>query len=131
MSRPKGEIQAEFILRLLCASPHPMSAYDLLKQARSEGISSPIIIYRALKKLLAAGSVQRVASQNAFVAYKDVSSNHAQSIGIAICAECGRTSEFRPPQAFAHLRADGSVIAFTPNRIVVEVSGICASTHYS
>jgi Fur family zinc uptake transcriptional regulator len=126
----KGEAQAAYLLKLLRASPRPLGAYELLARARRKGIVSPTIIYRALKRLLDAGEIHRVASLNAFVAIREKPSSASDEgqphpICLAICDGCGSANELSAPAAYPDLRIDASASAFAPHSITVEVRGLC------
>jgi Fur family zinc uptake transcriptional regulator len=127
----KGEAQAAYLLKLLRASPRPLGAYELLARARRKGIVSPTIIYRALKRLLDAGEIHRVASLNAFVAIRGENISRPSDEGkphpicFAICDGCGSANELNAPAAYPHLGIDASASAFAPRSITVEVRGLC------
>lgn len=127
MKSVKGEAQAAYLLELLRASPRPLGAYELLDRSRSKGIVSPIIVYRALKRLLNAGTIYRVASLNAFVAFRESARGEGRSniqpICYAICDGCGTAKELEYP---ATNFPSKELPAFVPHTITVEVKGLCS-----
>jgi Fur family zinc uptake transcriptional regulator len=128
MKSLKGETQAAYLLKLLRASPRPLTAYELLGRARSRGIVSPIIVYRALKRLLDAGAIYHVASLKAFAALRKkargANSSEIHQICFAICDACGMAKELEYPVTSRNFPAD-ELSAFVPHTVTVEVKGLC------
>jgi Fur family zinc uptake transcriptional regulator len=126
MTSLKRETQAAYLLDLLRASPRPLGAYELLEGARAKGIVSPIIVYRALERLLESGAIYRVPSLKAFAAFRekargaDFSKIH--QICFAVCDGCGMTKELEYPITSRNF----PVSEFAPRIVTVEVKGLCS-----
>jgi len=93
------------ILSCLRKSKEPMSAYAILDQVRTAGISHPPTVYRALAELIEKGMVHRLQSRAAFIAC-----DHGACDGkfaFAICANAERWSRFHSP-TMIRLRRLGS-----------------------
>jgi Fur family zinc uptake transcriptional regulator len=128
----KGAAHAANILDALVAAARPLSAYEILDRLRPTGITAPLTVYRALEKLMMAGSVHRIASLNAFVACAgadDHGHDHGgdqQSVGFAICDECGSVAEFVDPALQDRIEADLARKASKTRASAIEVHGLCA-----
>ena len=121
----KREIQAALLLDLLRASPRPLGAYDLLERARTKGIVSPTIVYRALERLLESGAIYRVPSLKAFAAFREkargTNSSRSHQVCFAVCDACGMTNELEYPITSRNFLAS----EFVARVVTVEVKGLC------
>jgi Fur family transcriptional regulator, zinc uptake regulator len=61
-SRPLGA-DCERVYRALSTAHRPMRAYEILEAVRSDGISAPAAVYRALSRLIDGGLVHRLESR--------------------------------------------------------------------
>lgn len=117
--------QRKGVLRLLCESDKPLSAYDLLEQMR--GIvknPAPPTVYRALDFLLEQGLVHKLESLHAYVGCTHPDHPHASQF--LICDDCGEVAEVEDPSVTRSLKAAGKSVGFRTKRPVVELLGTCA-----
>ena len=123
--------KAASILEVLNRSQKPMTAYDLLDQLRSHGITSPPTIYRALGRLVDSGKIHRLETLNAYTVCSDDHGSHdhrheALSVGFAICDTCGSVDEFSDAMLKARLEGVVAANAFRPTSTTIEIHGVCA-----
>nr|WP_281380248.1 Fur family transcriptional regulator [Prosthecomicrobium pneumaticum] len=102
----------------------PMRAYDLLAALRAEGLQSPAQVYRALDRLVAAGTVHRIASLNAFAACDEACGGQGHAV-FTICTRCGRTREVRDDALPQVLRILADREGFRTRSAAVELRGLC------
>ena len=113
------------VLRLLCVSDKPLSAYELLDRMRGVVKNpAPPTIYRALDFLLEQGLVHKLESLHAYVGCAHPDQPHASQF--LICEDCGEVAEVEDPSVAKSLRAAGQAIGFHTKRPVVELLGTCA-----
>ena len=104
----------------------PASAYEILDALRDAGLRAPLQVYRALTKLVEAGSVHRIESLNAFVACRN--HHHCGDSQVSIfmlCNVCDEVSETVDDSAAAMLEQLCAARGFTGKRQVIEISGTC------
>ncbi len=117
--------QRKAVLRLLCVSDKPLSAYELLDRMRGVVKNpAPPTIYRALDFLLEQGLVHKLESLHAYVGCAHPDQPHASQF--LICEDCGEVAEVEDPSVAKSLNAAGKAIGFHARRPVVEVIGTCA-----
>ena len=117
--------QRKTVLRLLCASDRPISAYELLDRMRDLVRNpAPPTVYRALDFLLEQGLVHKLESLHAYVGCTHPEHPHASQF--LICDDCGEVSEVEDPGVEQSLKAAGKAIGFRTKRPVVELLGTCA-----
>jgi Fur family zinc uptake transcriptional regulator len=117
--------QRKTVLRLLCASDKPITAYDLLEQLREEIRNpTPPVVYRALDFLLEQGLVHKLESLHAFIGCTHPDHPHASQF--LICDDCGEVAEVEDSSVASSLKAAGKSIGFRTKRPVVELLGTCA-----
>ena len=117
--------QRKAVLRLLCVSEKPLSAYELLERMR--GVvrkPAPPTVYRALNFLLDQGLVHKLESLNAYVGCAHPDHPHASQF--LICDDCGEVAEVENSSVARSLKAAGNEIGFRTRRPVVELLGTCA-----
>lgn len=127
------EVQSDFTLTrnqqvvwdILRASDRPLSAYTLLSRIEGGQLRAPLQVYRALDKLIAFGLVHRLESVNAFVACSHRHQGADQSVGFAICDDCGHVEEFAQPAIGRGLSEWSCAQAFAARAVTVEVRGVC------
>lgn len=126
MKRNAKGLNEALVLEALKAADRPLSAYDLLERLSERGIASPVTIYRALERLVAAGSAHRLETLSAYIAAGDAA-GHAgrEPAGFAICDDCGSVEPLVVPDLATRLAADAAARRFTPQRMTVEVHGRC------
>jgi Fur family zinc uptake transcriptional regulator len=117
--------QRKMVLRMLCESDRPLSAYELLDRMRDTVRNpAPPTVYRALDFLLEQGLAHKLESLHAFVGCAHPEHPHASQF--LICDDCGEVAEVEDPAVMDSLSAAGKAIGFRTKRPVVEVLGTCA-----
>ena len=117
--------QRKAVLRLLCVSEKPLSAYDLLERMRGVVRNpAPPTVYRALHFLLEQGLVHKLESLNAYAGCAHPDHPHASQF--LICDDCGEVAEVEDPSVARSLKAAGNEVGFRTRRPVVELLGTCA-----
>jgi len=114
------------VLEEIAGSHHAIGAYDVLERLAQKGSRlAPISVYRAIDALLNAGIIHRLESRNAFFAcHVSHSKEHDQIV--LTCERCGRVAEVPGERVFEAIASAARGAAFTPERTVAEVSGVCA-----
>lgn len=117
--------QRRRVLEILCASPRPLGAYEILDAMR-EGprALAPPTVYRALDFLLEQGLVHKLESLHAFVGCNHP--EHPHSSQFLICNACGGVTEIEDEAIAQSLGSAADETGFHPQRRVVEVIGTCA-----
>ena len=117
--------QRKTVLRLLCVSDKPLSAYELLDRMRGVVKNpAPPTVYRALDFLLEQGLVHKLESLHAYVGCTHPDHPHASQF--LICDDCGEVAEVEDASLAKSLKAAGKAIGFRTKRPIVEVLGTCA-----
>jgi len=117
--------QRKTVLKLLCVSDKPLSAYELLDRLRGVFKNpSPPTVYRALGFLLEQGLVHKLESLHAYVGCTHPEHSHASQF--LICDDCGEVTEVEDSSVAQSLNAAGKAVGFRAKRPVVEVLGTCA-----
>jgi len=113
------------VLELVWQSHQPVGAYQLLAALGRDGHQpAPPTIYRALDFLQAQGLVHRIESRNAFVGCPHPETSHTGQL--MICEACGTVTELLDPAIGDAVRRGAHAAGFRPERITLEVEGICA-----
>lgn len=114
--------------RILTSARGPLSAYDVLDKMRAKGAVTPPTVYRTLDKLIEKGLAHRLESINAYVACKHTHDHHHHEMAaFAICDSCGTVSEFTDAQIDERLAAWSDSNAFVPQKVTIEVKGLCGT----
>jgi Fur family zinc uptake transcriptional regulator len=117
--------QRRRVLELLCASPRPLGAYEILAAMPKGGRGwAPPTVYRALDFLLEQGLAHRIESLHAFVGCHHPEHPHASQF--LICKTCGEVTEIEDEAIARSLDLAASESGFRAQRPVVEVLGTCA-----
>ncbi len=113
------------VLKLLCASEQPLSAYEILDQLRTTLKNpAPPTVYRALDFLLEQGLAHRLESLHAFIGCTHPEHPHVSQF--LICSHCGGVDEMCSETMANCLRTTEQVKGFQTRRPVVELLGTCA-----
>jgi len=114
------------VLRLLCASEKPLSAYDLLDQLSelNHNRPAPPTVYRALDFLLEQGLAHKLESLSAFVGCSHPQHPHASQF--LICVDCGGVNEMENSRLNENVEVACAEHGFTPTHPVIELVGVCA-----
>jgi len=115
------------VLDTLEKAGQPLTAYTILDRLRGEGLRAPLQVYRALDKLLEAGSVHRLESINSFVACAHPHPHDHGNAAFAICEACGRVDEFSDETVQSRLADWSSRNGFAITRTTIEIRGTCAA----
>ncbi len=127
---PKNARRVYDVLR---AADRPMTAYDLLDALRGAGVTAPLTVYRALRRLIADGLAHRLESLNAYVICAHPGSGsgtgpddrHAPAF--IVCEGCGAVDEIEDRQAIGLLTSDANRKGYAVSRMAVEMIGACKS----
>jgi Fur family zinc uptake transcriptional regulator len=122
---PKLSRNQTEILSCLRKSKEPMSAYAILDQVRTAGISHPPTVYRALAELMQKGMVHRLQSRSAFIAC-----GHGACDGkfaFAICRECGKVVEIPLSDDDRAALLGLAPQEIVPEQVTLELAGLCAA----
>ncbi len=123
--RPDLSDNDRVVLTTLGRAKRPLSAYDILNNARSDSIKAPTQVYRSLQKLELRGLVHRIEALSAFVACSDAHMRDHDP-GFVICRGCGSVREFDSADIRAvAVKAAGA--QFSVEAIALEVYGRCGS----
>ncbi len=128
MCRERGERlteQRKTVLRLLCVSDKPLSAYELLELMR--GViknPTPPTVYRALDFLLEQGLVHKLESLHTYISC--IHPDHPHASQFLICDDCGEVAEIEDSIMTKSIKAASKAIGFRTKRPVVELLGTCA-----
>jgi Fur family zinc uptake transcriptional regulator len=113
------------VLRLVCESERPLSAYEILdRMQHGERRPAPPTVYRALDFLLQQGLIHKIESLHAFVGCRHPQHPHAGQF--LICTDCGRVNEICGHPLDDGLRQAARQAGFRTRRPVVELLGTCA-----
>jgi Fur family transcriptional regulator, zinc uptake regulator len=117
------------VLEEVAASHHAVGAYEILERlSRKERTRmAPISVYRALDALLEMGVVHRLESRNAYFACHVPHGKHGPRQIILACERCAMVAEVATPAAFEAIDSAARSAGFRPTRVMVEVTGVCAS----
>lgn len=115
----------------LSAADRPMTAYDLLDALRGEGVTAPLTVYRALRRLIADGLAHRLESLNAYVlcahpgpqAGAEADGSHAPAF--IVCEGCGAVDEIEDRRAMGMLTSAAGRKGYAVSRMAVEMIGAC------
>jgi Fur family zinc uptake transcriptional regulator len=116
----------ERTLAILLESHAALGAYDVLERLRAEGFgAAPPLAYRALEFLTENGFAHRIEKLNAFVACGRLSDDAAGAPAFLICRACRQVAETSAAPAMAALAPQAAALGFRPERVVVEIEGLC------
>jgi len=117
--------QRRTVLELLCDSPTPLNAYEILDRMRgSLRNPAPTTVYRALEFLLEQGLIHKLETLHAFIGCSRP--NHTHSSQFLICSNCGEVDEMENDAISRCLKSATRSAGFKPTRPVVEILGTCA-----
>jgi Fur family transcriptional regulator, zinc uptake regulator len=113
------------VLDALLEEHRALTAYELLDRLKSAGLGrQPPIVYRALDFLLAHGFAHRVERLGAFVGCVHGTDRHRAAF--FLCRSCRRVAEAVLDEPASAITASAEAAGFAPERITVEVEGLCA-----
>ncbi len=117
------------VLEEVAGSHHAVGAYEILERlSRKERTRmAPISVYRALEALLEMGVVHRLESRNAYFACHAPHGKHAARQIVLACERCATVMEVAASPAFDAIDRAADTTGFKTSRVMVEVSGVCAT----
>lgn len=113
------------VLKLIWQNHKPLGAYTLMSMLESGNGRrvAPPTVYRALDFLLEQGLIHRVHSLNAFIGC--TRPGHQHEGNLLICSRCGVAQELDSGDLLTALRVAAEEQAFTVDRSMVEIVGLC------
>jgi len=115
----------ELVFAALRKERKPLTAYQLLERLRSQGISAPPTVYRALEQLIADGLAHRLESLNAFVACAHP--HHTSAAMFSICDDCGDADEISDAPVNRRISDWALNADFELNHSILEIHGRCSA----
>jgi Fur family transcriptional regulator, zinc uptake regulator len=111
--------------QLLLREGRPMNAYTLADalSAQLGRKMAPNSVYRILHHFMALRLVQRIESQNLFIACHAPGQHH--DCIFFFCERCGGATEVEDASLFPRLQALSATQGFSTSRNVVEIIGVC------
>ena len=117
-----GAVLERTLLDVLAGSEVPLGAYSLAAGARTRGRTVPMpSVYRALDRLVASGSIERVESLSAY-RIRD----KAEAV-LMICVHCRRTTSLDVPVQYEGLLSALRDQAFAAAGLALEAKGRCSA----
>jgi Fur family zinc uptake transcriptional regulator len=113
------------VLEILCASPVPLSAYDILGRVQGEIRIAPTQVYRILDSLQESGVIHKLASRPAFV-LRSFKADHANGAVFMVCNHCGGVQEAPSELVARGLTLAAKASSFKPVNPIIEIEGQCA-----
>ncbi|MEM1345526.1 MAG: transcriptional repressor [Pseudomonadota bacterium] len=123
--RSGRQTHAERVLAHLRRQEKPQTAYQILEDLRSDGVTAPTTVYRALDHLVAAGDVCRIESLNAWTAR--LTPSQGKTPVFEICEHCGSVTEHVDTRLARDIAALSRHTGFQPERSILEIRGRCGS----
>lgn len=108
------------VLGILRKAKRPLKAYAILKEAAPLGMTAPMSVYRALKRLAERRLSRRIACIAAYVVTDAPRDGHLPAV--FICQECGKFFE-RPLDE--RVAAFFQSLPFRADEVSLEVLGAC------
>lgn len=109
----------------LLAAKRPLTAYELIArlESRQDRKIAPLTVYRHLEFLTRVGLVHRIESTQSYLPCDHPQESHESQY--LLCSSCGRVDEVSSTTLEALLGDIASERGFSPQKSVVEVSGLC------
>ncbi|MEM6485101.1 MAG: transcriptional repressor [Pseudomonadota bacterium] len=109
----------------LIAANGAITAYGLIDRLskRQKRNIAPLTVYRHLDFLTRVGLVHRIESTQSYLPCKHPDKPHDSQY--LLCSNCGRVEEVRSDSLDTLLTGIASQRGFTPDKTIVEVSGMC------
>ena len=112
-------------LEILLESHRAMGAYEVLERLAEDGYGKqPPVAYRALDFLVEQGFAHRIQRLNAYAACLSAERDHAPVF--LICRSCEQVAEADATALRGALQDLAAGSEFIPERITVELLGLCA-----
>ena len=113
----------KLVLALLERKQKPMTAYEILAELSTQGVSGPPTVYRALEKLMAEKLVHRIKSLNAYISCHH--HHEHPSTSFAVCNGCGNVEEIHDARFEALIREISAAHHFQVQQEMIELVGLC------
>jgi Fur family zinc uptake transcriptional regulator len=113
------------VLEILCASPVPLSAYDILGRVQSEIRIAPTQVYRILDSLQESGLIHKLATRPAFM-LRSSKADNAKGVVFMVCNHCGGVQEAPSDLVLRGLTRAAKANSFKPINPIIEIEGECA-----
>lgn len=114
------------VLEILAEAHRALGAYEVLDRLAEDGFGKqPPVAYRALDFLVEQGLAHRISRLNAFTAC--CRPGEAHSPAFFICRACSLVAEAPGQGVRAAVGEAAGAIGFSPERITIEVLGLCPS----
>ncbi len=117
------------IVAIFAGAGQPMGAYAIIQKlsdAQKRQVAPPTV-YRTLDFLVENGFVVKIESRQTFVACDHHDHEHNGHGLLFSCAKCGRASEVESGTVDREVAAIASRLAFTVERKVLEIEGLCGA----
>ena len=121
---PKLSVNQQRVFDTLKAETHPLTAYEIIDRVSTNGVWAPPTVYRALKRLIKEGLVNRLESRNAFLACTHPHHNNAWVV-FTICENCRTTQELSDAEIAARLNDRANENDFFVAKVTLELRGLC------
>ncbi len=122
MARARSVNDAE-VMEIMEAAGKPLTAYDLLARLPGEHRPSPPVVYRALDRLSAEGSIHRIESLKAFIPCR--SSRHDHEVVLAVCSDCKAVEEIEDHDLCRVVSRWQKASGFNADQKTFEIVGHC------
>ena len=121
--KKNNETHANKVYNFLKKKDKPLSAYEILEELASQGITAPTTIYRALNKLVSNGLIHKIESLNAWTV---CCGNHDNKIPIfEICKSCGNVTEHLDINFANSIKSLSKKTGFLADNPIFEIHGQC------
>ena len=121
--KKNNETHANRVYNFLKKRNKPLSAYEILEELASQGITAPTTIYRALNKLVSNGLIHKIESLNAWTV---CCGNHDNKIPIfEICKSCGNVTEHLDINIANSIKSLSKKTGFLADNPIFEIHGQC------
>lgn len=116
------------VVGIFADADQPLGAYAIIQKlsAAQNRIVAPPTVYRTLDFLVDNGFVVKIESRQAYVACDHLGHDHDHHGIVFSCVKCGRTVEIDSRAIDKEITAVAEHLAFTIERKVFEVDGLCA-----
>jgi len=122
MARARSVDDSE-VMEIMEAAGKPLTAYDLITRLPSKQRPSPPVVYRALERLSAEGSIHRIESLKAFVPCG--SHGHDHEVVLAVCTDCKTVEEIEDHDLCKVVSRWQKASGFNADQKTFEIVGHC------
>ena len=119
----KNVSHSSLVLNYMRKINKPLSAYEILENVSSRGISAPTQVYRILNKLVKKGLVHKIESLNAWTVCCGI---HNDKMPVfEICKNCGNVTEYLDKHLAQSIQSISNQRGFSPDNPILEIQGQC------